>query len=57
MGLLAFGAGFATAEEWRAKQRELYDAVADETAALLGEPGWRLTDDETMLLMWFRVVG
>jgi uncharacterized protein YhfF/two-component sensor histidine kinase len=50
-------AGFASVEEWRAAQQGLYDAVADQTAALLGEPGWRLTGEETMLLMWFRVVA
>ena len=49
--------GYATFDEWRAGQRRLYDAVGEQTAALLGEPGWRLTDEEPMLLMWFRVVG
>ena len=50
-------AGFDSIEVWRASQQRLYDAVGDQTAALLGEPGWRLTEDEVMLLMWFRVVS
>ena len=49
-------AGFEAFEEWRARQQAFYDAVADSTAVLLGEPGWHLTEDEPMLLMWFRVV-
>jgi two-component sensor histidine kinase/uncharacterized protein YhfF len=65
--LVAFGAiddalvgpgelGYESIDEARANTQRLYDAVAGQTAALLGEPGWRLTDDETMLVMWFRVV-
>jgi len=23
---------------------------------LLGEPGWRLTDDEPMTIVWFRLI-
>ena len=49
-------AGFETFAEWRDGQRRVYDAVSDQTAALLGEPGWRLTDEEPMLVMWLRVV-
>jgi signal transduction histidine kinase/uncharacterized protein YhfF len=44
---------FQTAEEWRASQRAFYDACRDEVALLLGEPGWRLTDDEPMVVTWF----
>jgi uncharacterized protein YhfF len=46
-------AGVASAEEWRALQRVFYDGVRDEVALLLGEPGWRLTDDEPMVVTWF----
>jgi uncharacterized protein YhfF len=44
---------FQDAEEWRASQRAFYDACRDEVALLLGEPGWRLTDDEPMVVTWF----
>ena len=43
-------------EDWRADQRSFYDGCRDETAVLLGEPGWRLTDEEPMVIVWFRVV-
>jgi uncharacterized protein YhfF len=45
--------GFATAEEWRASQRAFYEGCREEVALLLGEPGWRLTDDEPMVVTWF----
>jgi signal transduction histidine kinase/uncharacterized protein YhfF len=44
---------FEDAEQWRASQRAFYDACRDEVALLLGEPGWRLTDDEPMVVTWF----
>jgi signal transduction histidine kinase/uncharacterized protein YhfF len=46
-------AGVDTAAEWRAMQRVFYDGCRDEVALLLGEPGWRLTDDEPMVVTWF----
>jgi signal transduction histidine kinase/uncharacterized protein YhfF len=46
-------AGVDTAEEWRALQRVFYDGCRAEVALLLGEPGWRLTDDEPMVVTWF----
>jgi signal transduction histidine kinase/uncharacterized protein YhfF len=52
----AESAGTATLEEWRADQRGFYDGCRDETAVLLGEPGWRLTDDEPMTIVWFRLL-
>ncbi|HET8673481.1 MAG TPA: histidine kinase [Thermoleophilaceae bacterium] len=52
----AESAGMTTLEEWRADQRSFYDNCRDETAVLLGEPGWRLTDDEPMTIVWFRLV-
>jgi signal transduction histidine kinase/uncharacterized protein YhfF len=42
-----------TPEEWRAEQRAFYEGCRDEVALLLGEPGWRLTDDEPMVVTWF----
>ena len=52
----AESAGASTLEEWRADQRRFYDGCRDETAVLLGEPGWRITDDEPMTIVWFRLV-
>ena len=49
-------AGISSIEEWRADQRSFYDGCRDETAVLLGEPGWRLTDEEPMVIVWFRLV-
>lgn len=46
-------AGVETAAEWHALQRVFYDGCQDEVALLLGEPGWRLTDDEPMVVTWF----
>ncbi len=49
-------AGISSIEDWRADQRSFYDGCRDETAVLLGEPGWRLTDEEPMVIVWFRLV-
>jgi signal transduction histidine kinase/uncharacterized protein YhfF len=43
-------------EEWREAQRAFYEGCRDEIALLLGEPGWRLTDEEPMVIVFFRVV-
>ena len=67
MALMPFGAvqdeavaaaalGAGTAEEWRAGLRTLYDGARQELAVVLGEPGWRLTDEEPMVILWFHVV-
>jgi signal transduction histidine kinase/uncharacterized protein YhfF len=50
----ATGAGSHT--EWAAAQRALYDGCRDELAVLLDEPGWRLTDEEPMVVTWFKLV-
>jgi signal transduction histidine kinase/uncharacterized protein YhfF len=47
--------GTATVDEWRANQQRFYDRCRDEIALLLGEPGWRLTDAEPMVITWFRL--
>ena len=47
----------ATVDEWHALQRAFYDGCRDEVALLLGEPGWRLTDDEPMVVTWFTPRG
>jgi uncharacterized protein YhfF len=52
----ATSAGTATTEGWRAEQRRFYDGCRDEIAVLLGQPGWRLTEDEPMVITWFKLV-
>jgi hypothetical protein len=50
-------AGGLTLEQWLASQREFYAGCRDELALLLGEPGWRLTDAEPMVVTSFRLAG
>jgi signal transduction histidine kinase/uncharacterized protein YhfF len=52
----AEASGAANVEEWRASHRAFYDGSRHELAVLLGEPGWRLTDEEPMAIIWFHVV-
>ena len=53
----AESAGTATLEEWMESHRAFYEGCRDEVALLLGEPGWRLTDAEPMVLTSFRLVA
>ena len=41
-------------DDWHAGRRQAYEACRDEIAALLGEPGWRLTESEPMVILWYR---
>ena len=43
--------------EWRGQQRAFYDRCRDEIAMLLGEPGWRLTEEEPMIICSIRLVA
>lgn len=52
----ARAAGFDSLDAWLEQRRSFYDGCRHEIAILLGEPGWRLTDDELMVVLWFRVV-
>jgi signal transduction histidine kinase/uncharacterized protein YhfF len=52
----AEASGAPNVEEWRASHRTFYDGSRHELAVLLGEPGWRLTDEEPMVIIWFHVV-
>jgi signal transduction histidine kinase/uncharacterized protein YhfF len=52
----AEASGAANSEEWRASHRAFYDGSRHELAVLLGEPGWRLTDEEPMVIIWFHLV-
>jgi signal transduction histidine kinase/uncharacterized protein YhfF len=47
----------ASVEEWRARHRAFYDGCRDEVAFLLGEPGWRLAEEEPMVVLFYRYVG
>jgi signal transduction histidine kinase/uncharacterized protein YhfF len=51
----AESAGGASLDEWLASHREFYAGCGDEIALLLGEPGWRLTDGEPMVVTSFRL--
>jgi uncharacterized protein YhfF len=42
--------------DWHAGRRRAYEECQAEMAALLGEPDWRLTDAEPMVILWFRRV-
>jgi signal transduction histidine kinase/uncharacterized protein YhfF len=43
--------------DWHEGRRRAYAECRDEIAALLGEPDWRLTDEEPMVILWFRRVA
>jgi signal transduction histidine kinase/uncharacterized protein YhfF len=51
----AEGAGEKSIDEWREGQRAFYAGCRDEIAIVLGEPGWHLTDEEPMVVTWFRL--
>jgi signal transduction histidine kinase/uncharacterized protein YhfF len=53
----AESAGAVSLEEWMASHRAFYAGCRDEVALLLGEPGWRLTDAEPMVVTSFRLVS
>ena len=42
--------------DWRAARRRAYTECREEIAALLGEPDWRLTDAEPMVILTYRSV-
>jgi signal transduction histidine kinase/uncharacterized protein YhfF len=45
-----------TVEQWRERQLAYYDRCREQIATLLGEPGWRLTESEPLVVLRFRVV-
>ena len=55
--VVAADANVATVAEWRERHRAFYDGCRDEVAFLIGEPGWRLTDEEPMVVLFYRYVG
>jgi signal transduction histidine kinase/uncharacterized protein YhfF len=52
--VVAADAGTRDLADWRARHRRFYDGCRDELAFLLGEPGWRLTDEEPMIALFYR---
>ena len=52
----AESAGARSVAEWRGQQRAFYDRCRDEIALLIGEPGWRLTEEEPMIICSIRLV-
>jgi uncharacterized protein YhfF len=52
----AESAGIDSVEDWITSHRAFYAGCRDEIAVLLGEPGWRLTDAEPMVVTSFRLV-
>lgn len=46
-----------TLDAWRQRQRRFYEGCREEMAVLLGEPGWRFTGEEPMVITSFRVVS
>jgi hypothetical protein len=42
--------------DWHTARQRAYDACREEIAALLGEPDWRLTDAEPMVILTYRSV-
>jgi uncharacterized protein YhfF len=44
-------------EIWLQRRREFYAGCREEIAELLGEPGWRLRDDEPMVVLRYRLVA
>jgi signal transduction histidine kinase/uncharacterized protein YhfF len=49
--------GQTTLEGWRSERRGFYTTIRDEVALLLGEPGWQFTDEEPMMLVWYKAVA
>ena len=44
-------------EMWLQRRREFYAGCREQIAELLGEPGWRLRDDEPMVVLRYRLVA
>ena len=44
-------------DEWLRRRREFYAGCRDQIAELLGEPGWRLRDDEPMVVLRYKLVA
>jgi hypothetical protein len=43
-------------DDWHEGRRSAYDECREEIRALFGEPEWRLTDAEPMVILWYRHV-
>ena len=42
--------------DWHAARTRAYDRCREEIAALLGEPDWRITNAEPMVILTYRSV-
>jgi uncharacterized protein YhfF len=52
----AEGSGLDSVQAWREAQRRFYEQSRGDTAVMLEQPGWRLTDQEPMVITWFRLL-
>jgi signal transduction histidine kinase/uncharacterized protein YhfF len=52
----AESAGAQTLEQWREGYYSFYAGCREHIATLLGEPDWELTEDEPMVITWFRLL-
>ena len=52
----AEAAGEPSPAAWREAQRAFYDGCREEIALAVGEPGWRLTDTEPMVVIGFSLL-
>ena len=46
--------GATTSRAGGSDRRGFYATIRDEMALLFGEPGWQFTDEEPMMLLWYR---
>jgi signal transduction histidine kinase/uncharacterized protein YhfF len=44
-------------EEWRADLRHFWEQCREDTAVLLGQPDWRLTNETPMVILWFEAIS
>lgn len=52
----AEGEGFATVADWRRVHVEFWNRWRDDVRQALGDPSWEITDDEPVVVEYFRVV-
>jgi uncharacterized protein YhfF/two-component sensor histidine kinase len=55
--VVAADGAVSSVDEWRARHRAFYDGCRDEVAFLIGEPGWRLAEEEPMVVLFYRFAG
>lgn len=50
------GEGFASVAEWRAAHEQFWARFVPAVRVRLGDPGWRLTDEEPVVVEYFRLL-